>query len=89
MNQKRKDDLRLHTKFRVSRYYTEAGKWFFLTREGGAQGPFDSRLAAKCALNTYTKVFKDLDFRSQGLASGFCAPPKSKLTLVPLQLQWR
>jgi hypothetical protein len=88
MNQMRKDDLRPHTKFRASRYYTQAGGWFFRTREGSAQGPFDSRLDAQYALNTYTRVFSDLDFHSHLLAGGLCKAV-NKLTLVPIQMQWR
>lgn len=88
MNQTRKDDVRPHAKFRASRYYNRAGQWFFRTREGVGQGPFDSRVEAQYALNTYTRVFRDLDFHSQVLTAGMHSSP-SRLSLVPIQMQWR
>jgi hypothetical protein len=34
MLDKREDDLKPHTKFRVSRFFKESCEWYFLTREG-------------------------------------------------------
>lgn len=88
MNYKRKDEVTPFTTFRASRFFKGGDKWYFQSREGGNQGPFSSREEAQYALATYTKVFKDLDFNSHIPASGYCASA-NKLSLVPIQMQWR
>ena len=42
---------------------TENGKWFFFTREGTIEGPFDDALDAEIQLEQYIKVV------NSGLAS--------------------
>ena len=88
MNYKRKDDGTPFATFRASRFFKGGDQWYFQSREGGNQGPFGSREEAQCALTTYTRVFKDLDFNSHIPESAYCASA-NKLSLVPIQLQWR
>ena len=88
MNYKRKDDVTPFATFRASRFFKGGDQWYFQSREGGNQGPFDSREEAQCALTTYTRVFKDLDFNSHIPASAYCVSV-NKLSLVPIQMQWR
>ena len=42
--------------FRSDRLVREGGKWFFLTREGTVEGPFDSKIEASDRLEVYAKV---------------------------------
>jgi uncharacterized protein DUF6316 len=56
MAEKRKDDPLERTWFRTDRIVQDGGKWFFMTREGPFEGPFDCRLDALQRLETYTKV---------------------------------
>lgn len=41
------------TRFRSDRFFCEDGQWFFTTREGGVQGPFESRPEAEQELEMY------------------------------------
>ena len=56
MTKKRKEDPLERTWFRTERIVQDGGKWFFMTREGTAEGPFDCQLDALQRLETYTKV---------------------------------
>ena len=49
-----RDDNR--SRFRTDRLVEEGGKWFFLTREGTVEGPFESRINAVERLDLYAKV---------------------------------
>ena len=42
--------------FRSDRLVREGNKWFFLTREGTVEGPFDTRAEAFDRLEVYAKV---------------------------------
>ena len=42
--------------FRSDRLVRENGKWFFLTREGTVEGPYDSELEANQRMETYASV---------------------------------
>lgn len=42
--------------FRTERLVQEGDKWFFLTREGTVEGPFDTELDATERLEMYAKV---------------------------------
>lgn len=41
------------TRFRSDRFFCEDGQWFFTTREGDVQGPFESRAEAEQELEMY------------------------------------
>lgn len=54
MSDRRKDDPPGGRKyFRTDRLHEDGGKWYFTTREGTLEGPFDDRLTALDALERY------------------------------------
>jgi len=53
MAEKRKNDPAAKTWFRTERLVQNGGQWFFLTREGSTEGPFDSRWEAEQRLERY------------------------------------
>lgn len=55
---KRKEDLVVKSWFRSDRHIQEGGSWYFYTREGTLQGPFDSKLEAASCLEIYVNVTK-------------------------------
>jgi len=71
----RKTGLNNHAK--PSRFFMEAGKWYFNTREGGVEGPFDVLHEAERYLDAYVHLF----------VSTF--PPSGPLELQPLEMRWR
>ena len=82
----REGDIEPFTKFRPSRFFSQAGSWYFRTREGTTEGPFEQRFQAKNRLDAYLRIFKDLQLKS--FSSGFYAAvgnPK----LEPIQMRWR
>jgi hypothetical protein len=56
MLDKREDDLKPYTKFRVSRFFKESCEWYFLTREGSQEGPFERKIDAENRLKDYIKI---------------------------------
>lgn len=78
MTGSRKCDAVPYTKFRPSRFFKEGGRWYFNTREGSTEGPFEYRHQAESHLETYIRVVN----------SGFYGNA-SNLTLEPLELRWR
>ncbi len=70
MDKKRKDEFEKQTHFRTDRMSNHNGKWFFCTREGTIQGPFEDQLEAGYQLKRY------IDAAASGLAGD--------LSLVPL-----
>lgn len=42
--------------FRTDRLVQEGDKWFFLTREGTVEGPFETRIDASERLELYARV---------------------------------
>lgn len=42
--------------FRTDRLMQDGGKWFFVTREGKLEGPFNCRISAIHRLHTYTTI---------------------------------
>ena len=44
MVDKREDDFEPYTKFRTSRFVKESCEWYFLTREGTQEGPFERKI---------------------------------------------
>lgn len=74
MNTQRKTDMQAYTKYRPSRFIKAGGKWYFATREGTVEGPFEERLAAESKLDSYIKI----------VVSGFVSR-NSKLSIQPLE----
>lgn len=75
MAENRKGDLAPYTKFRSSRFCKDGGSWYFLTREGTVEGPFEFKLEAENRLENYIKV----------MISG-TLPEDSRLSIMPLDL---
>ena len=53
---RRKDDPVKKSWFRSERFIQEGGKWFFFTREGTIEGPFEDKLAAVRQLDIYLTI---------------------------------
>ncbi|TDX97765.1 DUF6316 family protein [Thiohalophilus thiocyanatoxydans] len=49
--------------FRSGRFFNIDSNWYFSCREGGDQGPFDSRDDAEAALTLYIRDINTLDQR--------------------------
>ena len=71
MEAKREDDLEMKVRFRTDRMINHNGKWYFCTREGTVQGPFEDKFEANYELKIY------LDAMAAGLAG--------ELSLEPLE----
>ena len=72
MANQRKGDLEPYNKFRIDRFIKDGGEWYFFTREGAMQGPFEVRFEAENRLEEYVKV----------MASGLL--PDTELSIEPL-----
>ncbi len=54
---RRKTDVpQSRARYRSERLVKEGGQWYFHTREGTLEGPFDSEQKAKDQLETYIKL---------------------------------
>ena len=73
MEQQRKTDKDIYSKYRPSRFCKDGGQWYFATREGTLEGPYQARTDAEASLNAYIKL----------MASGFM-PKNAKLAVEPL-----
>jgi hypothetical protein len=71
---RRKTDMEDYSKFRPSRFVKSDGKWYFATREGTMEGPYEMRREAEYKLDAYIKV----------MISAF-APGDSRLSIHPLE----
>jgi len=67
----RKDDLETQVRFRSDRMFKHSNKWYFCTREGTIQGPFEDQFEANYQLKIY------IDIRASDLAG--------ELSLEPLE----
>jgi hypothetical protein len=76
MTGKRKTDVTHQTRFRSGRFFKNNGKWYFNTREGTMEGPFEEQTEAESKLNEYIKIMN----------SGFL-PRDSELALEPLHFE--
>ncbi|MCZ6831267.1 MAG: DUF6316 family protein [Gammaproteobacteria bacterium] len=56
METKRTDDPKMQTRFRSDRVFGHDGKWFFYTREGTIEGPFEDHLEASWQVEIYIKM---------------------------------
>jgi hypothetical protein len=82
----REGDSKAGFKFRQNRFFKDAGNWYFHTREGSTQGPFDVRGDAERGLESHLRIFKDLQLSIDNTGFYSSAP---NLALVPIQMQWR
>ena len=69
----RKDDPKDGIRFHSDRIFKDSDKWYFQTREGTLEGPFDQRIDAENQLEYYIKVMN----------SGFM-PAVGELEIEPL-----
>jgi hypothetical protein len=74
MNNARGNDMEAYSRYRASRFFKDGGRWYFQTREGSTEGPFEFRLEAEDRLQTYIRV----------LNSGFY-DTENTLTLAPIE----
>ena len=72
MADQRKSDSEPYSKFRTSRFSKENLEWYYLTREGTIEGPFERKIDAENRLENYIKI----------MTSGLL--PDSELSLQPL-----
>ena len=57
MTAKRKEDTGAHTsRYRSERLVADGGKWYFLTREGAVEGPFECEADAVEQLEVYVRL---------------------------------
>jgi len=73
MSDKRRGDTKSQTRFRSRRLFKDGGQWYFLTREGTMEGPFERRSEAEDRLEQYVSIMR----------SGFM-PSESELKIEPL-----
>lgn len=73
MADRRQGELEPYTRFRTSRFIKQSCGWYFVTREGTQEGPFDRKIDAENRLEDYIKVMMS-DF----------LPPDSTLSIEPL-----
>lgn len=55
----RHDDNDNKTWFRSERFFSEGSRWYFSTREGTIEGPFDSRAEAERELMLYLRLLAE------------------------------
>jgi uncharacterized protein DUF6316 len=55
MTSLRKGESESKPRFRESRFFHSLDKWYFITREGTVEGPFEHRAEAERMLETYLK----------------------------------
>ena len=75
MEVKRRVDLEIRTRFRFDRIFEHRDKWFFHTREGTIEGPFEDQLEASYQVIIYREKMTLGQQRAHG-----------ELTLEPLEL---
>ena len=52
-SRRKEDGQKYRNWFRSDRMSENGGKWFFCTREGTIEGPFDSQMDARSGLDVY------------------------------------
>ncbi|MEP1593317.1 MAG: DUF6316 family protein, partial [Halieaceae bacterium] len=78
MRDARSTDKSAFAKFRPQRFFKDSGKWFFHTREGTFEGPFERRSEAESRLEDYIRIAQ----------SGYMNLRRD-LSLQPLEMRWR
>ena len=56
MESKRKGDLKTRTRFGSDRLVEHSNKWFFYTREGTIEGPFEEQWQASSQVKIYIEM---------------------------------
>ena len=56
MDQRKTDSPQSGSKFRTERMTENGGRWYFYTREGSMEGPFETILDAKERLEVYIEI---------------------------------
>lgn len=58
MTRRQEDGPDSRSNFRTDRMFQSAGRWYFYTREGTTEGPFESQVDASERLNLYIDVLE-------------------------------
>ena len=56
MDNLRKTDLDTRSRYRTDRFIKDGEDWYFSTREGTIEGPFELKQAAEARLEIYKKI---------------------------------
>ena len=56
MTRRKTDSPQGGSKFRTQRMFESGGRWYFYTREGSMEGPFETMLDAKERLDVYLEI---------------------------------
>ncbi len=56
VTKRRDNDPGVSTYYRTDRFFQEGNKWYFATREGSIEGPFDDQRDAQERLDTFVSV---------------------------------
>ncbi len=93
MHSTRNGDSAPRNWFRTDRFFQSEGEWYFMTREGSVEGPFESRRDAANRLATYLAIFGDLTFHADASPEMDLAHPATlpfaRAILEPLHMRWR
>jgi len=69
MTRRQDDAAGSRSNFRTERMFESAGRWYFYTREGTTEGPFESRVDAQERLDVYIEI---LDLKLLSSENGLC-----------------
>ncbi len=61
----RNDDHDVRSWFRSERFITSGGRWFFLTREGTQEGPFNSQKEAAQEVILYIRKLSEEEINEE------------------------
>jgi hypothetical protein len=56
MSNKRRGDEEERVRFRNDRFFMDEGSWYFETREGQIEGPYQTRAMAESKLGDYVRI---------------------------------
>ena len=88
MNHTRRDDKTPYLGYRPGRFFKEASQWYYRTREGSEEGPFQTRLDAEKHLQIHLSIFDNLEYPLEAIQPGVLAK-NQRVVLHPLQMHWR
>lgn len=57
-DKRRNDTPTIAYHYRNERVFEQAGKWFFKTREGVVEGPFENRAGASHRISAYIQIME-------------------------------
>lgn len=61
--------------FRTGRFFNQNGAWYFMTREGRAEGPYREKQEAERAAETYARMAALLNLDSAPVFRTYSNPP--------------